>query len=79
LHDPKHQLPEINESIFNSGIEKMEIYRTGNRLFMIMEVNDFFDLEMKKQMDASNKKVQDWEMKMWEFQQPLPWAKQGEK
>ena len=30
-------------------------------------------------MDAENPKVQEWEQLMWDFQQALPWAKNGEK
>lgn len=75
----KNVWPEIKESITGSGIENMQIYRTGNRLFMIMEVNDHFSFEEKSQADAANEKVQQWEILMWKFQQPLPWAKAGEK
>lgn len=71
--------PEILESIKNSGIENLDIYRTGNRLFMIMEVNDSFSFEAKKKADAENPKVQEWENLMWNYQQALPWAKEGEK
>ena len=71
--------PEIIESIKSSGIEHMEIYRTGNRLFMIMEVNDFFLFERKRDSDNGNPKVQEWEKLMWKYQQALPNAKPGEK
>ena len=71
--------PEILDSIKNAGIEVLDIYRTGNRLFMIMEVNEDFSFEKKAAMDAANPKVQAWEELMWKFQQPLPWAKEGEK
>ena len=71
--------PEILDSISSSGIEQMEIYRTGNRLFMIMEVNADFSFEKKAAADTENQKVQDWEKLMWKFQQPLPFAKPGEK
>jgi len=70
---------EIKESIINSGIENMEIYRIGNRLFMIMNVNDSFSFERKSKMDLSNPKVQEWEKLMWKYQQALPYAKEGEK
>jgi len=39
--------PEIEKSIKDSGIDNMEIYRTGNRLFMIMETKDDFSFENK--------------------------------
>ncbi len=71
--------PEINQSLRDSGIEEVQIYLTGNRLFMIMEVNDSFDPEVKAKMDEKNPKVQEWEQLMWKFQQALPWAKPGEK
>jgi L-rhamnose mutarotase len=71
--------PEILKSIKDSGIESMEIYRTGNRLFMIMEVNKDFSFEVKSKADATNPKVQEWETLMWKYQQGLPWAKPGEK
>jgi L-rhamnose mutarotase len=70
---------EIDKSIRDSGIEKMEIYRLGTRMFMIMEVNDTFDFTKKNAEDLSNPKVQEWEELMWKFQQPLPEAKNGEK
>lgn len=71
--------PEIKKSIRDAGILSMEIYRTGNRLFMIMETTEDFSFEKKAAADAANPKVQEWEKLMWEFQQPLPWAKSGEK
>lgn len=71
--------PEILESIMQSGIEQMEIFRAGNRLFMIMEVNEQFSFEAKAKADQNNQKVQEWENLMWQFQQALPFAKQGEK
>lgn len=71
--------PEIIASIRDAGIEKMEIFRVGNRLMMIMEVNDSFDFDAKAAADAANATVQEWETLMWNFQQPLPFAKEGEK
>lgn len=71
--------PEIEKSIKDSGIDNMEIYRTGNRLFMIMETKDDFSFENKSKADALNIKVQEWEQLMWKYQQALPHAKPGEK
>lgn len=71
--------PEIKESIHAAGIEAMEIYLTGNRLFMVMEVNENYDAQKKAALDAENPKVQEWEKLMWKFQQQIPWAKEGEK
>ena len=71
--------PEIHKSITDAGITVMDIYRVGNRLFMIMEVREGFSFEEKDQMDQSNPRVQEWENLMWKYQQPLPFAKPGEK
>lgn len=71
--------PEITHSIKAAGIENMEIYLLGTRLFMIMEVDEQFSFEAKAESDRQNRKVQEWEQLMWKFQQPLPDAKPGEK
>jgi L-rhamnose mutarotase len=71
--------PEVKKSIRDPGIDDMEIYLLGNRLFMIMEVNDGFSFESKALADNANPKVQEWEKLMWKFQQPLPQSKPGEK
>ena len=71
--------PAILDSIKDSGIHSMEIYRVENRLFMIMETSEDFSFEKKNAMDAANEKVQEWEQLMWKYQQALPWAKPGEK
>ena len=80
-YDHWHQKvwPQVIQSIFDSGIKNMEIYRISNRLFMIMEVGNEFTLEKKAKMDKDNFTVQEWEKLMWEFQQKLPFAKPGEK
>jgi len=71
--------PGILQSIRESGIEQMEIYRVENRLFMIMETNDHFNFEKKSKADAANEKVQEWETLMWKYQQQIPGSKPGEK
>jgi len=71
--------PEILASIHDSGITSMEIYRIGNRMFMIMETTDDFSFDAKAAADAANPRVQEWEELMWNYQQALPLAKPGEK
>jgi len=75
----KNIWPEIEKSIKESGIEKMEIYRTGNRLMMIIETIDSFSFQSKAEADNNNPKVQEWEKLMWKYQQAIPHAKPGEK
>ncbi len=71
--------PEIIGSIKDSGIVVLDIYRTSNRLFMIIEADENFSFEKKTAADAANPKVQEWEELMWKFQQALPGTKPGEK
>jgi len=71
--------PEITRSIKDSGIEALEIYLFGTRMFTIMEVNEHFSFEAKGRADQSNPKVQEWENLMWRFQQSLPQSKPGGK
>jgi L-rhamnose mutarotase len=71
--------PEILQSITGSGILHMEIYRTGNRMFMIMDTTDDFSFESKGRADQNNPTVQKWETLMWKYQQALPNAAPGEK
>ena len=65
--------PEILQSLTDSGILSMQIYRLRTRMFMIIETTEDFSFEKKGQMDARNAKVQEWEKMMSEFQQALPW------
>lgn len=71
--------PEILHSIREAGILDMQIYRYGNRLFMIMETADDYSPERKAGLDAANPRVQEWENLMWNYQQALPGARAGEK
>ena len=45
--------PEIEASIRGPGIEDMEIYLLGTRMFIIMEVNDAFSFERKAEADRA--------------------------
>jgi len=75
----KNVWPEIVKSIKDSGIQKMEIYRTGNRLTMVIDADESFSFEKKAEADSKNLKVQEWEKLMWKYQQAIPHAKPGEK
>ncbi|WP_316829922.1 L-rhamnose mutarotase [Pedobacter aquatilis] len=71
--------PEIKASIKSAGVEALEIYLLGTRLFMMMEVDDSFSFEAKNKADLENEKVQEWEKLMWNYQKALPGSKPGEK
>lgn len=80
-YDRLHQQlrPEIEQSIREAGVLNMEIYRVGNRLFMVMETDDLFSFAAKAVADAASPAVQEWETFVWQYQQALPFAKPGEK
>ena len=75
----KRVWPEITKSIKDAGVINAEIYNTGNRLFMIMEVDHTFTFQRKSRMDAKNLKVQEWEKLMWTYQKALPNVEKGAK
>ncbi len=75
----KRVWPEVLKSFKDAGIQQLEIYRTGNRLFMILEANQEFSLDSKSKADLKNPKVQEWEKLVWKYQQALPWSRPGEK
>ena len=75
----QHVWPEIIESLKKAGIAKADIYRTGARLFMILETDEQFSPDKKAKSDRENPRVQEWETLMWTYQQSLPHAKPGEK
>jgi L-rhamnose mutarotase len=78
-HAPGQVPAPINASIRSAGIEALEIYLAGNRLFMILTPGPGFDPAAKAVADAASPDVQAWENLMWEFQQSLPFASPGEK
>jgi L-rhamnose mutarotase len=71
--------PEVLQSLKDAGILRMEIFRTGNRLMMLIDTTDDFSFERKAAMDLANEKVQEWEKIMWGFQDSLPHAPEGVK
>lgn len=78
-HRPENVWPEIVESIRAAGVRDLEIFRAGNRLVMTLDVPEDFSPAAKAAADAADPRVQAWETLMWKFQQPLPFAKPGEK
>jgi len=78
-HRPGKVPQPVLESIRAAGVISMEIYRSGNRLAMVMETGPGFDAEAKAKADAADPDVVAWETLMSAFQRPLPWAGPGEK
>jgi len=79
LHHKKENIwPEIVEGIKQCQIERMDIYRIGNRLTMILEADEKVDINeaFKKMADLPRQK--EWAMLMNSFQQRIPFAKPDE-
>jgi len=78
-----HQLeniwPEVLQCIRAKGVLSQEIYLAGNRMVMVLETTDDFDLDAKAAADSANPEMRKWEELMWKFQKPLPNARPGEK
>jgi L-rhamnose mutarotase len=72
--------PEVVSHLRGHGIDGMEIYRIGTRLFMIMETDDaVYDASRIAQAADTDPKIREWEDLMWKFQAPTPWTPQGQK
>ena len=78
-HQPDQIWPDILQSLRSHGIEEAEIFRTQDRLVLVLEVSEDFSLDEKAAADAANERVVAWETMMWKYQKPLPWARPGEK
>lgn len=71
--------PAIVDSLNAAGLSNLKIFRTGTRLFLLIEAPEQFSPQAKASADAANEQVQAWERVMWTFQQALPWARPGQK
>jgi L-rhamnose mutarotase len=56
--------PSIVRAIRESGITDLELFRTGERLIMIIEAPDGSSPEARAAKDAANRDVQAWEALM---------------
>lgn len=74
-HKPGRVPARVLQDIGISGIVSMEIYRTGNRLVMVTETGG--DAPPADRTDSAESKT--WEVRMDQYQQPLPWSAPGVK
>ena len=75
-HAPGAVWPEIVADLRARGFEEMEIWRTGDRLMMVVEVSD----DYQRARDAATQMiVERWEDAMSRYQKRLPHAAPGEK
>lgn len=77
-HRPEVIWPEIKAGIRDCNILEMDIFRAGNRLFMIMVTNESFDLERDFERMAKLHRQAEWASLMSRFQQRLPFAAENE-
>ena len=64
--------PAIIQSLHDSGILQMSIYRWRNRLSMILVGDENFTFGKKAALDNANEKVQEWEAFLGRYQTNLP-------
>jgi L-rhamnose mutarotase len=73
-HAPGSAWPAVIAHIRAQGAERMEIWRAGDRLMMIVEaVRDY------PRPVPTPPEIDRWERLMWRFQRPLPFAPAGGK
>ena len=60
--------PEIRESILSAGVDDLEIYLLGNRLFMIMDTVEDFNHDKAMAELALKPRQSEWEAFMSRFQ-----------
>ncbi|NQZ33575.1 MAG: L-rhamnose mutarotase [Oceanospirillaceae bacterium] len=63
--------PEVLTAIRHVGILEMKIFRTANRLFMLMETTEDYDPQQAKAYFSGDQKSQQWEQLMNKFQQRI--------
>jgi L-rhamnose mutarotase len=78
-HRPETIWPEVLEALRAANVNDMEILRCGNRLVMVIDAPDDFDVTDKATLESASPKVRAWEELMGQFQLALPFARAGEK
>ena len=74
-----HVWEEVKAGIREVGIVDMQIYIYGNRLFMIMDTTDEFDMERDYARLATLPRQAEWEEHMSKYQKVLPGQTSQEK
>ena len=69
--------PEVVSSLRAAGVERMEIFRLGRRLVMIVETDGDFRRSFATHV-ASHPRVAEWEALMRAMQEPPPGSTNGD-
>ena len=72
FHKPGGPPAAVSNALRECGITVMEIYLVGNRLFMIMEVDERYSPELRARIDATPPEVQAWAALMDTLQVAMP-------
>jgi L-rhamnose mutarotase len=79
IHSPGVTWPEIAQGMKDVGILDMEIYITGNKLFMIMDTVPDFDHDKAMKELATKPRQKEWEKFVARFQKTTETASADEK
>jgi L-rhamnose mutarotase len=77
MHEPGSVWPAVIEHIRAQGVEEMEIWHQGDRLFMIVNAAD--DYPRRNASHVAQQESDRWEAYMVTFQRALPGAAPGER
>ena len=78
-HWPENIWPEVLDALRARGASELELFRCGNRLVQVLEVDEQSNAVDPNAGGADSSRLQDWEQFMWKFQQALPFAAPGQK
>ena len=78
-HRPENIWPEVLDALRARGASELELFRCGNRLVQVLEVDEQSNAVDPNAGGADSSRLQDWEQFMWKFQQALPFAAPGQK
>ena len=68
----KNVWPEVLNGIKSTGITRMRIWRINNRLFMLIETSDEFDVSKFQNYTETNPKAKKWDELMKKYQKKVP-------
>jgi L-rhamnose mutarotase len=78
-HRPENIWPEVLDALRARGASELELFRCGNRLVQVLEVDEQSNAADPNAGGADSSRLQDWEQFMWKFQLALPFAAPGQK
>ena len=68
----KNVWPDVLNGIKSTGIKRMRIWRINNRLFMLIETSDEFDISKFQKYTETNPKAKEWDQLMKKYQKKVP-------